>query len=146
MPTRLQLITKEIKFHVQHVAANIKLAMATMVRPVTCRPLYAHAHTLARCVGALITAHGIRLDARVHQMDPQNPGRWSSCCAALKISHVLWPCFIFHSRLICSASQTNNFFPLWALIVWQRASSYPLRSHRWFDMWHTNFTVNFLPV
>jgi len=28
MPTRLQLITKEIKFHVQHVAANIKLFMA----------------------------------------------------------------------------------------------------------------------
>lgn len=128
MPTRLQLITKEIKFHVQHVAANIKLAMAksefgdmSTIIPYAHTLPYTHTSTHTFTCSSVNDATNLKTE-RDHVALYLTWGTFYIHCSLLllsnlssvqaKNSYILWQSFpLYLSFSICLTCRLSRFFP-----------------------------------
>lgn len=128
MPTRLQLITKEIKFHVQHVAANIKLAMAksefgdmSTIIPYAHTLPYTHTSTHTYTCSSVNDATNLKTE-RDHVALYLTWGTFYIHCSLLllsnlssvqaKNSYILWQSFpLYLSFSICLTCRLSRFFP-----------------------------------
>lgn len=132
MPTRLQLITKEIKFHVQHVAANIKLAMAksefgdmSTIIPYAHTLPYTHTSTHTYTCSSVNDATNLKTE-RDHVALYLTWGTFYIHCSLLllsnlssvqaKNSYILWQSFpLYLSFSICLTCRLSRFFLMFAM-------------------------------